>query len=320
VLRSFLYGIFITVIILFLSFVYVIKRTLSKDLVEVFLSLDKRFVLLSLFSMFLYHTFDNLRIFILSRAMNLHYPFLYGYVISFINTFGATITPAHVGGEMMSLYTLSRKGARLHKVMSIVTMKTITGAVFFLLFIPIVVHYFYRNPQVVLRLLVILLVLSLFSLAFYRIGRILFNRSAQRSSFIAKVKYTFSRFLVVTKLFLKNKKLHLAFATLYSVLLYVSFLLSGAFLIKAFEQSVSFYEATYAQIILLYAIFLSPTPGGSGVGELGGIEVFSGFLSLSAVGGFVILWRFITQYISAIVGGVLFFFLFVKDSKGYLLK
>ncbi|WP_448584463.1 flippase-like domain-containing protein [Thermocrinis sp.] len=319
-LRSFLYGVFITVIILFLSFIYVIKKTLSRDVVEVFLSLDKRFVLLSFLSMFLYHTFDNLRLFILSRAMNLRYSFLYGYIVSLINTFGATVTPAHVGGEMMSLYTLSRKGARLHKVISIVTMKTITGMVFFILLLPLAVYHFYDNPKVSVKLLVILLVLGLFSLGFYKVGKNFFNKTDRKSSLMIRVKYTFSRFLIVTKLFLRNKKIYLALSMVNSILLYVSFILSGVYLIKAFDQSVSSYKAFYAQVLLLYAIFLSPTPGGSGVGELGGIEVFSSFVSVSSVGVFVILWRFITQYISAIVGGVLFFFLFLKDSRSYLLK
>jgi len=100
--------------------------------------------------------------------------------------------------------------------------------------------------------------------------------------------------------------------------LYVCFLLSGAFLLFAFEPSVSFSRAVFSQIALLYAIFLSPTPGGSGVGEVGGLEVFSGFLPVYMVGSFVILWRFITQYLSAIIGGVLFFSLLFKDAKAVL--
>ena len=112
--------------------------------------------------------------------------------------------------------------------------------------------------------------------------------------------------------------MHILLATLSSVLLYVCFLLSGAFLLSAFEPSVSFSKAVLSQIALLYAIFLSPTPGGSGVGEVGGLEVFSGFLSAYALGSFVILWRFSTQYLSAIIGGVLFFSLLFKDAKAML--
>lgn len=154
--RSIFYGILLTLLFVLGSLLYILKKFFTKDFFLVFLQVDKKYLLLSLLSMFLYHTFDNLRLFILSRAMNLSYPFLYGYVVSFINTFGATITPAHMGGEFMSMYTLSRKGGKLHKVMSIVTMKTLTGTAFFLLALPYALYHLYRNPTHSLRIILIL--------------------------------------------------------------------------------------------------------------------------------------------------------------------
>ncbi|MCI4458670.1 MAG: flippase-like domain-containing protein [Thermocrinis sp.] len=318
-LRPLLYGIALTVLVLTGSFLYVLKRTMTKEIFELLLLLDKRYLFLSILSMFFYHTFDNIRLFILARAMNLRYSFFYGYLISFINTFGATITPAHVGGEMMSLYTLSRKGGRLHKVMSVVVMKTLTGMVFFVFLSPLLVYYFYKHTQEAVKLFVILVVLGLLSLLVYRIFKHLFDRSKdQNQSLMLKIKYTLKRFIIVSKLFLRDKKKHIFLAILSSMLLYVCFLLSGAFLLSAFEPSVSFSKAIFSQIALLYAIFLSPTPGGSGVGEVGGLEVFSGFLPAYMLGSFVILWRFITQYLSAIIGGVLFFSLLFKDARAVL--
>jgi uncharacterized protein (TIRG00374 family) len=318
-LRPLLYGIVLTVFVLTGSFVYVLKRTMSKEIFEVLLLLDKRYLFLSILSIFFYHTFDNIRLFILARAMNLRYSFSYGYLVSFINTFGATITPAHVGGEMMSLYTLSRKGGRLHKVMSVVVMKTLTGMAFFIFLSPLLVYYFYKHTQEAVKLFIILVVLGLLSLLVYKVFKYLFDRSKdQNQSLMLKVKYTLKRFIIVSRLFLRVKKKHIFLAALSSMLLYVCFLLSGAFLLSAFEPSVSFSKAVLSQIALLYAIFLSPTPGGSGVGEVGGLEVFSGFLPAYMLGSFVILWRFITQYMSAIIGGVLFFYLLFKDARSAL--
>ncbi len=315
-LRSLLYGTVLTILILTASFVYVLKKTISREVFEVILLLNKKYLFFSFLSMLFYHTFDNLRIFILSRAMNLKYSFFYGYVVSFINTFGATITPAHVGGEMMSLYTLSRKGGRFHKVMSIVVMKTLTGLVFFVLLFPFLGYYFYIHTQEAIKLFVILLTLGLLSLFIYKLLKHFFDKSKnQDRNLIIRLKYTLRRFVVLSKLFFRDKKIHILLASLNSLLLYMCFLLSGAFLLSAFEPSVSFSEAIFSQIALLYAIFLSPTPGGSGVGEVGGLEVFSGFLPAYALGSFVILWRFITQYISAIIGSFLFFLLLIKDTR-----
>jgi uncharacterized protein (TIRG00374 family) len=171
------------------------KDRMSKEVFEVLPLLDKRYLFLSVLSMFFYHTFDNIRLFILARAMNLRYSFFYGYLVSFINTFGATITPAHVGGEMMSLYTLSRKGGRLHKVMSVVVMKTLTGMVFFVLLFPLLGYYFYKYTQEAIKLFVILLILGLLSLLAYKVLKYLFDRSKdENQSLMLKVKYTLKRF------------------------------------------------------------------------------------------------------------------------------
>ncbi|MFN3599361.1 MAG: flippase-like domain-containing protein, partial [Aquificaceae bacterium] len=163
-LRSLIYGIALTLFFVVASLIYILKKSVSKDILVVIFQIEKRYLFLSLFAIFLYHTFDNLRLFVLSRAMNLKYSFLYGYIISLINTFGATITPAHMGGEFMSLYTLSRKGGKLHKVMSIVTMKTLTGLAFFLLAFPYALFYLYKNPKTFLKILTIFI---LFFLAFF---------------------------------------------------------------------------------------------------------------------------------------------------------
>jgi uncharacterized protein (TIRG00374 family) len=66
---------------------------------------------------------------------------------------------------------------------------------------------------------------------------------------------------------------------------------------------------------LVYAIFTSPSPGGSGVGELGAAALFADLIPDKVIGLFVILWRFFSQYFSAIVGGILFTYFVLKDWK-----
>ncbi|HAV40373.1 flippase-like domain-containing protein [Thermodesulfovibrio sp.] len=316
--RSIFYGIILTLLFVLGSLVYIVKKTLTKDFLGVFAHIDKRYLILSLLFMFLYHTFDNLRLFVLSRAMNLKYSFFYGYIISFINTFGATITPAHMGGEFMSVYTLSRKGGRLHKVISIVTMKTITGMVFFILAFPYAMSYLYKNPKQSLRILgLFFFFLVLFSFLYLLLKAISKRNFGENKKFIQKIKYTFKRYLVVSRIFLRDKKLSILLASISSVFLYLSFLSSGAFLVKSFNPEYNLFTLIEHQIMLLYAIFLSPTPGGSGVGEVGALYVFDAFLEASLLGGFSILWRFITQYMSALLGGIFLLFLVIKDSRRF---
>lgn len=316
--RSIFYGILLTLAFVLASLVYIFKKFFSKEFFFALLQADKKYLLLSLFSMFLYHTFDNLRLFILSRALNLRYSFTYGYMVSFINTFGATITPAHMGGEFMSVYTLSRKGAKLHKVMSIVTMKTLTGTAFFLLAFPYALYHLYKNPAQSMKIVLVLLFFFLAFLALYTLIRFISKRNfAESSNFAYRLKYTFRRYLVVSRMFLRDKKGSILLASLSSVLLYVSFLASGAFLVKSFNPEPGILSAMEHQLMLLYAIFISPTPGGSGVGEVGALYAFNTFLELSFLGGFSLLWRFITQYASAILGGFFLTLFIFRDSRRY---
>jgi uncharacterized protein (TIRG00374 family) len=315
--RSIFLGILFTFIIVVGSTLYIFKKTFSKEFIGMLFLLDRKYLLLSLLSMFLYHTFDNLRLFVLSRAMNLRYPFFYGYLISLINTFGATITPAHIGGEFMSFYTLSRKGGKLHKVMSIVTMKTITGTAFFLLALPLMLYQLYKNPQQIMEIVYVVLFFLVAMVVIYWFFRFFLNRKPKEGKLSQRIRYTLRRYAVILRMFYRDKKVSIAQACFFSVLLYLSFLASGAFLAKSLDEGLSFYGVMESQLALLYAIFISPTPGGSGVGEIGALYAFEPFIEASLIGGFSLVWRFITQYMSAFIGGLVLALLIFKDARKY---
>jgi len=312
--RTFIYGTLLLVMILFVSFSYIFFKTFSKETFSVLFNLKRRYLLLSLVFLFLYHTFDNLRLFVLSRAVNLKYSFLYGYIMSFVNTFGATVTPAHVGGEFAAVYMLLRKGASVHKVMSIVTMKTISGLSFFILALPVLILHFKRNPRQIITVLEIFIVIvAIFGLA-YLVVNFLFKRNVNGPT-LGRIRESLKRYVYYLRIFSFKKKSYLLASVLSSVALYISFLLIAPALAKAFGKEGNFFELFLSQISLLYVIFVSPTPGGSGVGEIGGLAIFAGFFEPFELGVFVILWRLVSQYLSAFLGGVLFALCLVKDLK-----
>ena len=315
-LRTLLQGIAFFVFILLLSLSYIFFKSFDSATLQALKNLNKKYLLISLFFVFLLHTFDNLRLLVISRAMGVRYSLLYGYVISLVNTFGATITPAHVGGEGTSIYMLARKGVNLHKVASIVTLKTLTGMAFFILFSPIMIYQLFQRPQNALKLLGILLLFSLLVFVLFKILKREVNLPRlQKKEWLKKLKSSFKRYLALLRFFYRRKKFEFSLATLFGILLYLSFFAVGVFLLKAFNEEVNTFKAFYEQISLVYAIFVSPTPGGSGVGELGGLMVFRNFLNKAEVGVFVVLWRTISQYLSALVGGVFFLICLIKDLK-----
>ena len=311
--RTFIYGTIILVLILLVSFSFILLKTFTKETLSAVLSMKKRYLLLSAVFLFLYHTFDNVRLYLLSRAVGLKYSFKYGYSMSLINTFGATVTPAHAGGELAAIYMLLRKGASVHKVMSIVTMKTISGITFFVVALPLLIHQFVNNPQFVKPVLELLILVFLGAGILYVAVNYLIKKNARKPS-IRKMKDTLRKYFYYLKIFGYKRKTYFLLASLSSILLYLSFLMIAPALLLAFG-SANITEALKAQVGLLYAIFVSPTPGGSGVGEIGGLVVFSGFLEAHQAGAFVIIWRLVSQYISALVGGVLFVLYLLKDLR-----
>lgn len=312
--KNILYGIFFTIVIIFLSFLYIFWKYIPLNFKQLFYILQKKYLLLSIFSLFCFHTFDNLRVFLVSRSLGINYSFLYGYVISLINTFGATVTPAHLGGEMLPFYTLKRIGAETFKIMSVITIKAISGAVFFVLFFPLTVKHLIKNPKEALEFLIVAgSIIILFGL-FYLIFLIFVDRKAKTyRNWVTKIKFTFLRYFVVCREFFKNKKMIFLVTVFVSLLMYVSFIGIGFFLVMAFNGNVEGLKAFVFQLPLVYAIFISPTPGGSGVGEIGALVVFEKFICLELLGFFAIFWRLLTQYISAFLGGVLFVYLTFKD-------
>lgn len=298
-----------------LSIFYIVYKTFNKYTIDVIYKLNLRYILLALVFTFLYQTFDVLRLLTLSKALNVKYSLVYGYMISFINTFAATVTPLHIGGELASVYMLKRKGVHLHKTMSIVTMKTLSGLFFFVVAFPITAFYLYQKPNLGIDVLKIFLVSIGLGVLIYILAKLFFKSNILSDKRKLNIKYTIRKYIATLRIFLRVKKSSVFLAFFYSTMLYISFLCIAPILMKAFGKNMDIFKAVLRQLGLLYGIYMSPTPGGAGVGEIGGLDVFKNYLSTYELGLFVILWRFVSQYFSAFIGWILFQIILVKDNE-----
>ncbi|MEZ0344727.1 MAG: flippase-like domain-containing protein [Caldimicrobium sp.] len=317
-LRNLLIGFLLLLLILGISFTYLAIKYFPKDLWVVLKSLNKKYLLYTLVSLIFFHTFDTLRVIVLARALKIRYSLWYGYFVSFINTFGATVTPAHLGGEVLPLYTLTRKGGQFYQVLTVITMKGFSGFFFYLLFFPLTLQSLISDPRQAKEFIGIvgsLLILSVLTFLFYKF--LIKKEGIFKKELVNKVKMILFRYIITCKIFFKTRKGEFFLALLLSLGMYFTYLLEGVFLVKAFNPSAREIEVFLDQLPLLYAIFISPTPGGSGVGELGALPIFSAYVSQENLGLFVILWRILSQYFSAFIGGVLFFIFLFEDLRKY---
>lgn len=315
-IKNLLLGLILTLIIILISFGYLGLKYFPKDALRTLLLLDRKNLFYAILSLFFFHTFDTLRVIVLARALRVKYPLWYGYLVSLINTFGATVTPAHLGGELLPLYTLSRRGGHFYQILTIVTMKGFSGFFFYLLFLPLTIKVLLKDSRQTKEFLLVVGSLLLFSLIFFSLYKLLFRKEALfQKNFLNKLRRTAFRYFITCKIFFRTKKKEFILALLLSLGLYFSFLLVGIFLVKAFNPSGDVLDIFLDQLPLLYAIFISPTPGGSGVGEFGALPIFSPYLPEDTLGVFVILWRILSQYLSAFLGGFIFLIFVIVDYK-----
>lgn len=307
------WGSLLTSLFVIFSFILLIwKFTPTTDWSYIF-HLDYRYIALAFLLIALYHTFDMLRLKTIAEGYNIKYSYGYAYATSLVATFGATITPAHIGGELIIFYMLKRLGVRTSKIWGTILFKTVSGMSFFILALPVFIYYLYSHPKVIGKLMLLAVIFLTFSLISYPLVKMF--RKLEHNRKQRKLIRTLKLYCLAILYFWKYHKWLFIKACIYSILLYLTFLSFAPVLLKAFHVNLPIVKIYMMELPLVYAIFTSPSPGGSGVGELGAAAIFQDLIAPSVIGLFVILWRFFSQYFSAILGGLIFSLYVLRDWK-----
>ncbi len=295
------------IVIIAISLIVITRKTAHGLETLKYIKLNKRYLIFSLISLFFFHLFDAIRLKIISRALNVNYSLFYGFLTSLANTFGATITPFHIGGELVTFYMLGRKGVNIHKISTIVTIKAITGTISFAVLLPVAI-YFLGIPRIskadFITVAIIILALTILSLFGIRIIR--YNR---------KMRSWFKKYIIMLLIFKRRGKKNFLLSIVCSILIYISFLSIAPFVVWSIKEVGSFFDLFVKQLLLFYGVFLSPTPGGSGVGEIGAVLVYEGILVGKDLLAFAILWRIMSQYLSGFLGALVIAVTHLYDLK-----
>ncbi|MDF2954282.1 MAG: putative membrane flippase AglD2/YbhN [Thermodesulfobacterium sp.] len=160
--------------------------------------------------------------------------------------------------------------------MSIVTLKGFSGIFFYIIFLLFTVHSILTNPHKAKEIIFLFLFILFITVVLFTLWQLIFKKGLKLLSkeTIRTIKYTLLKYLVIYKFFLKKRKKVFSIVLMFSLFMYSSLLFTGIFLVKAFNENASIKEVFLAQLLLIYAIFMSPTPGGSGIGEIGALSVF----------------------------------------------
>lgn len=301
----------------------------GRQLLPTLARLDPRAIGMIIGLMVLYWACDALRIMALASALGADLRALHCMRVSLIGAAAANLTPFNSGGEALQAYLLSRRGLTVGEATAIVAVKTFLNAVARLclgLTIPtwlilIGEWRFPRGVDIALRIGLFLYACGL-GVAVYLIlrpevinavivplvrsrtvTRLLGSEKAER--FLAFVRRTIGEFRDGLAAFLRRGKGALIMVVILSFAAWLILISIPALVLRAFGIYIPFAKTLGVAIVFYFASAYAPTPGSSGVAEIGFAALFSSIVPVSLLGPFVAVWRLLTYHLTIAAGGLL---------------
>ena len=266
--------------------------------------------------------FDILRLQVLTSALGIHIPLFYGLKTILAYYFLSAITPAATGGEPLMVYMLKKRGVGVGKGTCVVVIRGLLLISFIAIGGPIIVCFhsellYNASLRVVFVGIAVLLAALIVFLAYA------LYKPKKGERFIEKILHMLERFpwfkkhvpdliekidgwidelSFSLKYFIREKKLHLLLATVWTVMFMVCNYSLAYVLLKGLNYDISILTIFMVQIVLYFFLYFSPTPGGSGVAEGGFYLFFAPLVPHHLLGVLIVLWRFFTVYLGVFMG------------------
>lgn len=250
-----------------------------------------------------------------------------GLKVYLAGAFASRVTPFATGGGPFRVFFLTRNGVDVAKASSIVIVQFVYRMM--LLGIMTIVFFgFFRNyissgfiPFYIFIVVILFgglisLGIVLFSLVpnvaetiFNRILHIpvvykLFKRSFKAKRYLVRTRRGLTRFRNSIRS-LGHKPVHLFFALITVFLFWSLMFIIVPILLNGLGLEANFMRAYVMQTLIFLVLPFFPTPGASGIAELGVASLFAAFVPGNYLGIVVFGWRFFTFYILLMPGGLL---------------
>lgn len=102
--------------------------------------------------------------------------------------------------------------------------------------------------------------------------------------------------------FVKSAKGGLLWGMLFTMLYWVSEIVTASLILLGLGQPPLFLESFVIQLILAILMMIPLTPGSSGIAEIGATSMYALFIPASIVGIFVVIWRIVLYYFNIALG------------------
>ncbi len=269
---------------------------------------------------------DALKLAALTRAAGEHISYGFAVELTWINYFGAALTPMQSGGGPFQMYLMYRNGISVGTTVAITLVRTFLSLLILGLIVPFAFLLKNEIPEITWGMKGFLFYVVLFIAAawFCVITSLVRPKLVKRFFGIAVVGLKKlgilkpERVIAVLKrtsreidtyhqniwAFLTTGRRDFFLASIYAVLQMLVYLSVMPCMIRAMGIEVAYVECVLIQALFIFLLYFMPTPGGSGAAEGGAALVFSLFVPWNVAGMLGVGWRFLTEHTGIVLGAV----------------
>ena len=322
--RDIIKGLRIFLAITILAIVVLLVFTVNRETLGALARMVPVFLALTLFLALVHLYLDFLRLQVLTWSLGKFISFRSSVEFTMAGLFLGAVTPFQSGGIPLQVYVLKREGFSIGEGTAIILFRAVLALGVVIVALPGILYYYQviSTAEVLKSILNYLFFFYIFAitivlLILFQTGKVREGfrrfcdflkkrriiRSDKLQKFVDRILDEVVSFKKSMVLFFKvgKWKTLLSFAlTLISMGLYF---LIAPMLLYGLGVTTPIIKAAILQLVLTYLLAFIPTPGASGVAELGGFSLFGLICPRELLGIYVLLWRFFTFYISVIIGG-----------------
>ncbi len=323
--RDIIRGLRIFLAISILAIVVVMVFTVDKGTYRAMGKMVPLFLLLSLFLALLHLYLDFLRLQVLSWALGRFISLKSSIEFTMGGLFLGAVTPFQSGGIPLQVYVLRREGFSIGEGTAIILFRAILALGVVVVALPGIIYYYQviSSAQALKSILNYLFFFYLFALialmlilyrtehvrrGLHRFGDFLRRKHIIRSDrprkAVDRILDEVENFKKSIVLFFRSGKWKTLLSFVLTLISMGIYFLIAPCLLYGLGVQVPIIKAAILQLVLTYLLVFIPTPGASGVAELGGFSLFALICPKELLGVYVLLWRFFTFYISVIIGGL----------------
>jgi glycosyltransferase 2 family protein len=330
-------GIFFSLTVSVVSILLINILSQSNLSLKMFYRINPFYLIIAALITFSFWLMKSLKLRVLAHTLGLNLSIYRVFSIYIASVFVANVTPSSTGALPFQIFFLYKEGLPLGKTTVLTVLDAVITFLFFLIITPVLIlnwgmnikfgvditQYLYIAVIIVLVFIAFIIILIFNThIASLLLNKILGIRLLEK--ILSKERVQNLKLFMEREINYFNEGLSLLLRSKEDILMvlvytgfYVFFYLSLApVLLRGLGVSISISSVVLGQLVFNIIQPLIPTPGGSGLAELGFAYLFKFMVPAYLLGIFVLLWRFFMFYLSLSIGGL--YFIYLVRGSGYL--